>query len=216
MIIASQSATLISYTPDPEQLIERAGRVCYKSEGACKPGSHVAIINKLKTGGHTSVLEHASATLHLVTNRAIGNEIVRHRAGCSYSQESTRYVNYTADKFGGEITVIKPIRRDGSPMTSKAEGAWGASVRAAELAYFTMIEEGEAPEIARDVLPLCTKTEIVATYNFRSWRHFLNLRLKGSTGRPHPQILALCRLIAPQLVAIAPTVFSDFAPEASA
>lgn len=211
MRIVEQSATLLNFTPSPELLIETAARVCYKSEGKRCPGSHAAIINRLKTGGHTSVMEHASATILLVTNRAIGNEIVRHRAGCSYSQESTRYVNYAADKFGKEISVIKPIRRDGTPMDAKAEGAWSAAMAAAELSYFTMIDAGEAPEIARDVLPLCTKTEIVATFNFRSWRHFLNLRLNGSTGRPHPQILALSKMIAPLLVGIAPCVFSEFA-----
>lgn len=210
MIIVPQSARIEEYTPNAEKVIERAARTCYKSEGKCSVNSHINVIKMLKKNGHTSVFEHASAGFVIVTNRAIGNEIVRHRAGCSYSQTSTRYVNYAKSDSDGNISVIQPVRRDGNLISGDAENAWKTSVHAAELAYFTMVRSGEAPEIARDVLPLCLATEIYMTANFRAWLHFLNLRLKGTTGRPHPQIIELSKLIAEQLVKIAPTVFSDF------
>jgi thymidylate synthase (FAD) len=107
-------------------------------------------------------------------------------------------------------SAVIAIDQGSSPLDAAASQSWSYAVVTAESSYFVLVGAGEAPEIARDVLPLCTATEIVATLNFRAWRHFLNLRLKGTTGRPHPQIVQLSKYIAKQLLVIAPCVFSEF------
>lgn len=215
--IIPQSATFIDGYRDPGTTIELAGRTCYKSEDKMAPGTAEKMINALCKSGHESVLEHASCTIKVVTDRAIANEIVRHRAGWAYSQESTRYVNYSKDKFGRNIKVIAPIfKTHTGPMESmdlsihKAYYAWRNGVESAERAYFEMLDAGEPPEVARDVLPLCTATEIVMTGNMRAWRHFLRLRLKGESGRPHPKIVEVSRMCASLLVEYIPTCFKEF------
>ena len=85
--------------------LERCGRVCYKSEGRIVEGSAAQFVRSVIKRGHESVLEHAKITVKVTCDRGVSHEIVRHRIA-SYSQESTRYCNYTGDKFGGEISVI--------------------------------------------------------------------------------------------------------------
>ena len=87
--------------------IERCGRVAYKSEDKITDDSAARFVKMLIERGHESVLEHFSFSVLFVTDRGISHEIVRHRLA-SYTQESTRYCNYSSGKFNGEITVIKP------------------------------------------------------------------------------------------------------------
>lgn len=87
--------------------IEKAGRVCYKSEQNISDTSAEKFIRNIIARGHESVLEHGSISVKIICDRGVTHEIVRHRLA-SYSQESTRYCNYSSDKFGNEITVIKP------------------------------------------------------------------------------------------------------------
>ena len=205
--IIPQSATLLDGYGKPAETIELAGRTCYKSEDGIKPGTADKMIGALCKSGHESVLEHVSCTIKVVTDRAIANEIVRHRAGWAYSQESTRYVNYSKSKFNRTIKVIEPI------LTSNANGEYQAWLDAAENAatsYFKLIDLGQPPEVARDVLPLCTATEIVMTGNMRAWRHFLRLRLNGTTGRPHPKIVAVSKLCNHILTQYLPIAFKEF------
>ena len=85
--------------------IEKIGRVCYKSEGNITEESAERFIRNILKRGHESVIEHEAVTVRMICDRGITHEIVRHRIA-SYSQESTRYCNYSGDKFGNEITVI--------------------------------------------------------------------------------------------------------------
>ena len=85
--------------------VEKCGRICYLSEPKDSEGSTDKFIRMLIKNGHESPLEHGSCTFKIVTDRAISQEIVRHRLA-SYSQESTRYCNYANGKFSREITVI--------------------------------------------------------------------------------------------------------------
>ena len=87
--------------------IERIGRVCYKSENNIKDDSAERFVKSIITRGHESVLEHASVSVRVICDRGVSHEIVRHRVA-SYSQESTRYCNYSNEKFGNELTFIKP------------------------------------------------------------------------------------------------------------
>jgi thymidylate synthase (FAD) len=202
MRIVQPSATVISWTvDDPERLIEWAGRVCYKSQEKITADSHVAFIKMILKSGHESVLEHASASFHLVTDRGISHELVRHRLA-SYSQESTRYCNYGNQN---SITVIQPC----GIISENAKHIWYDAMERAERYYLALLDEGLVPQVARSVLPTCLKTEVVMTANFREWRHFLKLRLSPAA---HPDMRELAGLIRDQLVTLAPTVFEEFKP----
>ena len=87
--------------------IEKVGRVCYKSEDRITEESAKRFVESLMKRGHESVIEHISLSVRIVCDRGVTHEIVRHRVA-SYSQESTRYCNYSNDKFGNELTFIKP------------------------------------------------------------------------------------------------------------
>ena len=195
------SVLLLSHTPEPELLIERAGRTCYKSEGRITEGSSTAFIKMLLSPSrrHESVLEHASATFLIQTDRGISHELVRHRLA-SYSQVSTRYVQYK-----NEICVLRPSGL--GEAGGLAYSIWRAACRGSEWAYFALLALGLKPEVARSVLPTCLSTELVMTANFREWRHFLSLRLASGA---HPDMRIIAGLIRDELVKIAPAVFEEF------
>ena len=135
-------------------LIERAGRVCYKSEDRIQEGSGEKFIKGILARGHESVIEHVSVTVRIICDRGVTHEIVRHRIA-SYSQESTRYCNYTVDKFSNEITVVRPVFWDeGMPEYRR----WKEAVLGCEKAYFGLINAGASPQEARSVLPNSLKT----------------------------------------------------------
>ena len=201
MKIVKPSAVLVSITAMAEQLIEDCGRVCYKSEDRITDDSAHAFIATIMHNGHESVIEHAVATFRIVCDRGVSHEIVRHRIA-SYSQESTRYCNYAKDRFGGEISVIEP-----PGLTGEQRKCWHEAAQDAEYAYLNMIARGCSPQIARSVLPLCTKTEIVMTANMREWRHFLMLR---TSKRAHPQMIEIAEMIGWQLAERCPTLFGEW------
>lgn len=162
------------------QTIERAGRVCYKSEDKITADSHENFIRGLIKRGHEAVLEHETVSVHIICDRGVTHELVRHRIG-SYCQESTRYVNY---KEG--LTVIAP------DLTPKQHRIWYEAMLASEQAYKDLLEDGVKPEIARGVLPNSLKTEIIVTFNIREWRHFFKLRCAKTA---HPQMREIANLI---------------------
>lgn len=198
MKIVEPSVSLEWITPTPLQAIERAGRVCYKSEDKITDTSAETFCKMIYQRGHESVVEHAVASIRIVCDRGVSHEIVRHRIA-SYSQESTRYCNYTKEKFGNEISVIKP-----PGMLPVAEVAWEDAMLAAEKAYVRMTSNGATPQIARSVLPTCLKTELVMTANFREWRHFLKLRTDKAA---HPQMREVALMIQAILAEKCPFVF---------
>ena len=129
------------------------------------------------------------------TDRGISHELVRHRP-CSFAQESTRYCNYSKDKFGNEITVIAPLFEEGS---IKYE-VWEEDMKHAEKSYFRLLEMGATPQEARGVLPTELKTDIWVGAFEDEWQHIINLRDHGTTGSPHPKIRELMGIAYPQLV----------------
>lgn len=129
--------------------------------------------------------KHKYLTFHFICDRGVSHEIVRHRPA-SYAQESTRYCNYSKDKFGSEITVIKPADYDSWDKNSKF--LYEHSVMVAETCYKNMLEKGRTPQEARAVLPNTLKTEVIMTTNCEEFDHFFNLRSKGTTGAPHPDM----------------------------
>lgn len=168
--------------------IEKIGRVCYKSEANISDESAERFISNILKRGHESVIEHESVTVRMICDRGITHEIVRHRIA-SYSQESTRYCNYTNDKFGNQLTVIDLAGGFEYDLENKEDLAkyevWTAAMENAEKAYFQMLELGATPQEARSVLPNSLKTEIVVTMNLRSWRNFFRLRCDSHA---HPQM----------------------------
>jgi len=202
MRIVSPGVTLMCSTPNAAEFIERAGRICYKSEDKITPESSSKFVKMLLERGHESVIEHAHASFLVVCDRGVSHEFVRHRI-FSYSQESTRYCNYAKTKHGNEITVIEPPGLFGD-----ARQAWTAAVSMAESSYLMMISLGVKPEIARSVLPNCLKTELVGTANFREWRHFL--RMRAVNPKAHPQMREIAIPIGRVLLELCPPVFEDF------
>ena len=211
MIAIKPSAEILSGKNYHQMLenIERIGRVCYKSEDAIHPGSAEQFIRNIITRGHESVIEHESISVRVVCDRGVSHEIVRHRIA-SYSQESTRYCNYTRDKFGSQLVCIDiatGFRYNlEDPADRKKYDIWTKAMEAAEGFYFQLIEAGARPEEARSVLPNSLKTEIVMTMNLREWRHFLRLR---SSRRAHPQIAEIASALLEEFSARYPVFFAD-------
>ncbi len=189
--------------------IERIGRVCYKSEDHISEGSAEKFITGIVKSGHGSVIEHESITVRITCDRGVTHEIVRHRIA-SYSQESTRYCNYTKDKFGNEINVIDIATGFNYDLNDendkKKYDIWMKAMESAEKYYFDMIEAGAKPQEARSVLPNSLKTEIVMTMNIRSWRNFFELR---SAVRAHPQMKEISDMILKEFAERFPVFFAD-------
>ena len=194
-----QDIQLVNYKyKDPMDLlqdIERIGRVCYKSEHRITSSSAAPFVRNIIARGHESVLEHISITVRFVTDRAIANELVRHRIA-AYSQESTRYCNYK-DK----IEFIYPKNVSDKQLQLIMEACACAATT-----YQALIADGATPEIARDVLPLCTKTELIATYNLREWRHILRLRTDKAA---HPKMRELMQTLLQFFQGLVPIIFDD-------
>lgn len=182
--------------------IEVAGRTCYKSENKITADSAAEFVKSIIKSGHHSVIEHVSISVRFICDRGITHEIVRHRLA-AYSQESTRYANYSKDKFGKEITVIKPHFWSED---SEEYLEWKNAMRTAEQSYLILLCSGARPEQARSVLPNSLKTEIVMTCNLREWRHVLNLRCSKAS---HPQIREIMLPLLTELHDKIPVLFDD-------
>lgn len=150
---------------DALKKIEIVGRICYKSEHKITDDSASKFVGMLARRGHTSMLEHVSATIKFIADRGFTHELVRHRLA-SYAQESTRYCDYS-----GQLEVICPFEKVG-----KKYDLWRYSVDIAERYYGWLRENGVSPQIARSVLPICTKSEIVITADLTEWLHIFRLR----------------------------------------
>jgi thymidylate synthase (FAD) len=135
---------------------------------------------------------HGWFSAHMITDRGVTHEIVRHREETSFAQESTRYCNYGHDKFGKEITIIEPCFWDNN---SREYKEWKASMTFIERDYFGLLNMGATPQEARSVLPTCLKTEIVMTAPIYEWNHFFDLRWHGTTGAPHPMMKELAGMV---------------------
>lgn len=138
-------------------------------------------------------------TMKFITDRGVSHELVRHRV-FSFAQESTRYCNYSKDKFGNEITFIIPSWCNFEPAqieeyergdyrhSSVREYALLSGLSEAENHYMTMLSDDCTPQQARQVLPNAIKTEICVTGFASDWRFFFDLRYYGETGKPHPDM----------------------------
>ncbi len=206
--------------------IEKCARKCYQSEHLITENSAPKFIRKLIDMGHESTIEHVSITVDVVCDRGVSHEVVRHRL-CSFSQESTRYVNYSKDKFGKEICVIKPFFFDPmeprkeiilpdileakfTPKTYKLNSfdIWFIVCQFAEWGYNTLIETFQAKaQEARSILPNSTKTAISITANLREWRHIFKLRCSRAA---HPQMRQIMLPLLEEMNNKIPIIFNDY------
>lgn len=204
MRVISPSFEIIN-PPDGQEVLrhlELCGRVCYKSEGGIGEGSAERLVSHMLSRGHESPIEHFSVSVRIISDRGVSHEWVRHRIA-SYSQESTRYCNYSQAKFGNELTFIKPYFADeGAPLYE----AWADAMREAEKAYFDMLNKGAKPEDARSVLPNSLKTEFICTMNLREWRHFFALRCAEAA---HPAMREISIPLREEFRNLIPVVFEE-------
>ena len=144
-------------------------------------------------------------TVHFVCDRGVSHEFVRHRV-MSFAQESTRYCNYSKDKFGNELTFIKPcwlnLPTDYAVYSGDNDSDYFMqALEDAENWYLSLIKEGWTPQQARAVLPNALKTELVVTGFTSDWNHFFDLRARGTTGAPHPQAKELAEPLMKEFIA---------------
>jgi thymidylate synthase (FAD) len=146
-----------------------------------------------------SVTEHASVSVDFLVDRGITHELVRHRL-FSYTQESTRFVNYEkkmppsfVDPFDGQSQV------------------WSEFMEQSERAYKLLLSNGVAPQISRSVFPNALASRIVTTGNLRNWRHFLLMR---TTRESHPQMRQVTIPLLAQFKSTIPLLYDDIQPEA--
>lgn len=161
-------------------------------------------------------------TVHFVCDRGVSHEFVRHRV-MSFAQESTRYCNYSKDKFGNELTFIIPCWLDiptgqyqywdgdwcdiNKMKVQLPEGehkdidAFLWTLSNAEMQYTLLINSGWKPQEARTVLPNSLKTELIVTGFVSDWNHFFDLRARGTTGAPHPQAKELAEPLMKEFIA---------------
>jgi len=205
--------------------IEDAGRTCYKSENKITNESAPKFIKMLLDKGHESVLEHQIISVRFVCDRGVSHELVRHRIA-AHSQESTRYCNYSKDKFDNQLTFIIPCWVENIPEgeyklkiedkrlysdkfdnnRDDINSMWFWSLANNEITYNKLIEDGWQPQQARAILPNSLKTEICTTANLREWRTIFKQRTSKAA---HPQMRELMCPLLDELKTKLPVIFDD-------
>lgn len=179
--------------------IETMARTCYASPMSETQEARDAFIRKLVQAGHESVIEHVSVSFMLTVPRSISHQIVRHRVGVAYSQQSQRYV----DLSRGPLQVIAPV----PALEGDAFEIWRKTTETAAAAYDVLIQGGAQPQQARAVLPNCAATKLGMTANLRAWRHILRQRWTNPTA--DPAIREVMGLVGEKLRELYPPVFGD-------
>ena len=207
--------------------IATVARTCYKSENMRTADKDYALVKRLIESKHEAMLEFVDVTVKFTTSIGITREVIRHRMA-SFANESTRYCNYSKDKFGNEITFIIPSYLDipeGNytywdgdwvdmnkmkiqlPADNKdATSGWLFALNHAETTYRILTNRGWKAEQAREVLPISTKSELCMKANLREWRHFFKLRCHHTA---HPDIRVLALDLLKQMHEQIPVIFDD-------
>lgn len=204
------------------KITELAGRTCYKSEERIKEGSELSFNNMLcNTYKHLSVMEHSIITVWFRGSRGFTHEMVRHRH-CSFSQESTRYCNY--GKKGGlnivspeQYVLLEKVMKQGelsdedfAHRLDRVSDIFHNSYVNAQESYLNLLDLGVPVQLARDVLPIGTKADIVVSGNYRTWVELLRQRL---TKQAHPIMRAMMTPLANMLKEKVPVVFDSLVTE---
>lgn len=197
------------------EIIAAAARTCYQSDSN-QPAED--LVKRCIEKGHHSVLEHASASIRVLTDRGVTHELVRHRL-CAFSQESTRYCNYGGKHMrfirpvwsGCETGVYEKPNKEEYFRRSAGDDlsvVWLSTVHSLETIYGILLSEGWSPQQARAVLPNSLAAEIVMTANLQEWRHIFSLRCDKAA---HPQMRGLMLGILAGFHAEIPVLFDDIA-----
>ena len=190
---------LIAITPDPQSVIEQAGRTCYLSFDKIDDDSSAGFIQRLLKMGHESPLEHAYATFRVSNcSRAMTHQLVRHRL-MAVSQQSQRYV----DEEG--FTYVVP-----ESMPAEFVDDFHQDMQTIQQMYHKWRDRGLLKEDARFVLPNACTSEIVVSADFREWRHIFKLR---TSPKAQWEIRKACLAMLAILKARAPDCFADIAFE---
>lgn len=227
MILIKPSYTILRFPMRPLENIEEVARTCYKSEDRIGPGTAEKMVRMLKKKKHHPMLEFGGdPTVRFVCDRGVSHELVRHRL-CSFAQESTRYCNYSQDRFGSELTFVIPpwfadelsegeysyngpsFMFNGEKIQpSPAAMLWLLSLAEAEDGYLRLSEGGQSPQEARAVLPNSLKTEIVIKANTREWMHIFAMRVPETA---HPQMRELMVPLAKEFNERCPVLYEEWA-----
>ena len=183
--------------------IAKVARTCYKSEDNSTSEKDRELVKRLIKSGHEAMIEFFDITVKFTCDRGVSHELVRHRMA-SFAQESTRYCNYSKDKFGNELTFIEPIWYDSLGITHKQD--FEIALERCEDDYLEFIRQGWTPQQARAILPNALKTEINMKANLREWRHFFKLRCSTAA---HPDMRVLALDLLKQFHDNIPIIFDD-------
>ena len=213
MKIINQTHEILSLPENCLEMLEKAGRTCYKSEARITPDSAEKFVDMLVRHKHHAMIEFGDIIVRFITNRGVTHELVRHRH-CSFAQESTRYVRYD-----GEMAFIRPVWSDERMIGAwdadhlempegmdQGDRIWMATMARAENEYRALLKSGWKAQAAREILPNSLKTEIVVKANIREWRHIFALRCAKAS---HPQMVGLMRPLLDELKTKIPVVFND-------
>ena len=196
--------------------IEYACRTCYRSEDKITEDSYKNLIKNCINRGHESVLEHEKVTVKLLCDVGVYKDLTRHRIA-SFSIESTRYCNYSKDKFNNELNFIEPVFYTDSWTKCNSEGSsfsvseqkssiWYDCMMSIEEAYLNMSKLGCTPDEMRMILPHSTAAEVVMTANIREWRHIFSLRC---TKQAHPAVQQIMIPLLLEFKNAMPDLFDD-------
>lgn len=181
-------------------LIESMGRICYRSKMSSTAEKRNEFIKGIVKKGHESVIEHANCSMVLDIPRSLSHQIVRHRVGIAYSQESQRYVDLSKEP----LKVIAPIPE----LDEESFKIWAESVNEQANTYNSLRKHNVAPQCARSILPNCCHTKLGITANLRAWRHFMKERLVN--GGADPAVREVMRQVFDRLYEAFPPVFEDY------
>lgn len=183
--------------------VEGIARVSHRSEDAQTADSYKTVLSAIIIQhGDWSVTEHASITVEAYVDRGVTHEWVRHRLG-AYTQESTRFVNYTK-KIG--LNFIVPDNMSTNDVFNLTN-----TLDACERGYNKAVESGVTPQIARAMLPNALASKLLVTYNLRSWRHFFIMR---TTKETHPQMRRVTIPLLGEFQSVVPILYDDIIPNA--
>jgi thymidylate synthase (FAD) len=198
MEIHKPEVILLAITPNPEKLIEEAGRTCYLSLSKITDDSERNFIRSAIKRGHHSILEHASASFRILgASRSFTHQLVRHRIA-SFSQQSQRYVDEA------EFNYIVP---PDIAANEEALSVYREFIENSRSTYAKFRDLGIKKEDARFILPNALESQIVFSANFREFRSVFNLRLDKAA---QWEIRRVCLEMLKILQEKAPSVFGDY------
>ena len=189
------------------RVIAAAMRNCYRAELNTMPATDEQMVEKAVKLNHLSLLEFVDVTVNITCDRGVTHELVRHRL-CSFAQESTRYCSYNGEKFGRELTFVRPswVVKDPECATDTSEKYqdWLAHMYSSEKAYMAMLDHGASAQEARAVLPNSLAAKIAVKANLREWIYIFRMRCDVPA---HPDMRATMKPILASMLDLYPVVF---------